>query len=132
MITIEVLIAMLILFLVIASSFENIKFFTNLTKQQDTYENYYINVLNIKAKYANSICKRDNMKKEGEINGFQYTLICKEVQELRNYKNIFDTNDKSGNIGQYMMKIFRIDLQLKNIEQKKDFYYFITRSELSN
>ena len=57
MITIEVLVSMLILFLIISTSFESMKFFNILTQKKENYEDQYIAVLSVKDKISNTICK---------------------------------------------------------------------------
>lgn len=126
MITIEVLVAMLILFLVITSSFENIKFFNIMSKKKENYEDIYIAVLNIKAKYENIICKT-SLKEEGILNGFNYILTCNKEKELNNYVKRIDLTDVSGNIGNYVMRLYKVSINLQKANNKQVFSYYIVR-----
>ena len=125
MITIEVLVSMLILFLVIATSFENIKFFTILNDKKTYYEDNYINVLSLKDKLSTTICKTQESQ-SGEFNGYEFQAQCEKLKELRTYTKGFDIGDPSGNIGNYMMTLYKIKLLIKKENIEKKFTYYTT------
>lgn len=125
MITIEALVALLILFLAIATSVETIKFFQIIEKKKISIEDEYMIVLNIKSKLSNKICK-NYLKKEGELNGYTYKATCKRLEELRSYKIGFDIGDPSGNTGRYLMKFYEVDLVIKKDDYNKSYVYYVT------
>lgn len=128
MITIEVLISLLILFLVIATSFSNIKFFNIMIEKKLNYEDEYMATLSIRDSLSSTICKT-SLKEEGDFNGFSYIATCEKIKELRTFRQGFELDDPSGNIGNYLLKLYRVDFELN----KGAFYaqqsYYITRSE---
>jgi len=126
MITIEVLIAMMILFLVISTSFTTIKFFNINTHKKIFYEDNYIEILNIKEKLSSKLCK-DSFEMTGDINGYDYSAKCDEKKEARSYRKAFDFDEKSGNYGENLMKLFQITVQVKKDKLKKTYRYYITR-----
>ena len=127
-ITIEVLVALLILFLVIASSTNTIKFFQIIENKKVTIEDEYMIVLNIKEKLSHSICKEE-LKEEGSLNGYNYTAECEKQNELRSYQQALEVGDSSGNIGNYLMKLYGVKLNIKKDNFDKDYVYLITRGE---
>lgn len=128
MITIEVLISMLILFLVISTSFTTIKFFNIQIKKRVNYEDKYINFLTLKDKLSNKICK-NSLVENGTFNGFSYSAKCEKVKELRTFKKAFDEDEVSGNIGNYLMTLYKVTLQLKKNNFTHSQSYFLTRSK---
>jgi len=128
MITIEVLIAMLILFLVIAMSFEQIKFFTNIVSKQRNFEDEYLVVSDILQKNNLTICK-NNLQVQGRDGSYQYELRCTKIEELKNY--VFDSvKMQAGNIGNRMVQLYKIELNLKKNKREKKYYYYVTRTKI--
>jgi len=125
MITIEVLVSMLILFLVIATSFENIKFFNIMSDKKISYEDEYMSVLSLKDKLSNTICKT-SLKETGVFNTYDYSATCENIKELRTFKKAFELNDPSGNIGRYLMKLYKVNLDLTKGNFTKTFSYYVT------
>jgi hypothetical protein len=128
MVTIEVLVSMLILFLVISTSFEGIKFFNIINNKKSNYEDEYIAVLNIKDKISANICKTSSSM-QGTINDFNYKASCENLKELRTFKKAFDLDDPSGNIGNYIVKLYRVNISLKKDNYEKNYNYLIEQSE---
>ncbi|MEA2019439.1 MAG: hypothetical protein U9N59_13455 [Campylobacterota bacterium] len=124
MITIEILVSLLILFLVIVTSTTSIKFFQTVNKQKSNYEDQYIAVLSLKDKLSSSICI-SKFKEEGIWNGFGYTAICTKTNELKSFKKGFDIDEPSGNIGNYMMNLYTVKLVIEN----KNYSYYITHGK---
>ena len=128
MITIEVLISMLILFLVLATYFSNIKFFNLMIEKKVNYEDEYITVLSLKDKLSSTICKT-SLKEEDDFNGFHYIASCEKVKELRTFVKGFEEDDLSGNIGNYLLKLYKVNLGLQKGKFSKQNSYYITISE---
>jgi hypothetical protein len=121
-ITIEVLIAMLILFITIATLSSATKFFTTTKIKKIQYEEYYRAFLNIKDRQLQLPCSANN----GVYNGFSYEFTCKLVKKLRNYKPAFDEGDESGNIGQFTYSLYENTLSLQKEKFTKSLTYYIT------
>ena len=131
MITIEVLVAMLILFLVIATSFSNIKFFNIVNDKKSAYEDAYMNVLSLKDKLSSSICKTDQ-REQGVFNEMNYVATCQKQKELRTFNMGFEIGDPSGNFGGHLIKLYKINLQLNKDKLSQEYDYYITTSERIN
>ena len=125
MITIEVLISMVILFLVVATSFSNIKFFNMLNDKKSIYEEEYINILSIKDKLSSSICKTTQIS-EGLFNNYKYIATCTKVRELRTYIKDSEDDALSGNKGNYLIKLYNIELNIKHENISKRHSYNLT------
>jgi len=128
MLTIEVLISMLILFLVISMSFSDINFFNILNKKKQNYEDIYIEVLNLRSKLSSDICDVIQ-EKDGKINDFSYSVKCEKLKQMRTYKKADEAGDSSGNIGPYLVKLYLIKLKLTRENIEKEFYYYKTISK---
>ncbi len=131
MITIEVLVSMLILFLVVATSFSNIKFFNIINEKKDGYEEHYMNVLSLKDKLSSTICQT-LQKQEGEFNGYSFLATCEKVQELRTYMKAIEDDEVSGNVGFHMMKLYKVTLNLKKENFSKEQSYYMTVAQKLN
>jgi hypothetical protein len=131
MITIEVLISMLILFLVISTSMNNINFFNLMIEKKQSYEDKYMTVLSLKDKLSFTICQTSFVE-EGVFSGFDYKASCKKIKELKSYVIATDPDDPSGNIGNDLVKLFEVHLELKKDSFKAINTYYITRSEKIN
>lgn len=130
MITIEVLISMLILFLVIVASLSNIKFFNLVNKKKESYEDYYMTVLSLKDKLSLDICEK-KQKIEGEFNGFTYTATCEKKKELRTYyyPSVDNKDLTPGNKGDTLVLLYLVQLELKINTIEKSYSYYVTRYE---
>lgn len=131
MITIEVLVAMLILFLVIATSFTNIKFYNIMNEKKLTYEDTYMDVLSLKDKLSETLCQ-SALKKEGTFNGIHYVASCQKEKELKTFEMGIEPDDPSGNIGNYLIKLYRVTLVLDTKKFDKTYNYYITKAEQLN
>lgn len=128
MITIEVLVAMLILFLVISTSFTSIKFFNMQIEKRATYEDKYINFLTLKDKLSKQICK-NSMISNGTFNGLSYRVRCEKVKELKTFRKGFELGEVSGNLGNYLITLHKVtlDIEKNNVIQSQS--YFLTRGK---
>jgi len=126
MLTIEVLVALLILFLVIAGSTTIMKSFQIVNKQKNQYEKEYMVVLSIKDLLSSRHICVSKLSQEGNYDGFSYKAECTKIKELRNYKKPLDYGGKEGNIGSYLLKLYKVDLDIKQGKFNKNFTYYIT------
>ena len=127
MITIEVLISMMILFLVISTSFTTIKFFNINIKKKFFYEDNYIELLNIKEKISLSLCRQNIFEMSGNLNGYNYIAQCIEEKEKRNYIKSIDLDGVSGNYGNYIVRLFLIKITIEKGKLKNEYRYYITK-----
>lgn len=125
MITIEVLISLMILFMVIAVSVTTIKQLNFVMIQQKKYQNIYAAVFNIKDSIAEDICEK-KMKLNNKMGGYDYSAVCEHITSLRNYKKSIDDVNSGGNIGKMMIQLYRIRLILKQDRYTKEFVYYKT------
>lgn len=121
-ITIEVLVAMLILFLTIATLSTTSKFFTTTKIKKEQYEAYYRAFLNIKDKLSQQPCESH----QGSFNDFSYTLTCNTIKQLRNYQPAFDEGDEAGNIGPFLYHLNKNRLTITKKNLTKSITYFTT------
>lgn len=125
-VTIEVLISMLILFLITSTSFEAIKFFNIISEKKVNYEDEYITVLSIKDKISSDVCN-SSLTLEGILNGYKYQASCKKLQELRNYKKAITEDELSGNIGSYFIGLYNVSLVLNKGSYEKKYEYIVEK-----
>jgi len=129
MITIEVLVSLLILFMVVATSVTTIKHLNIVRTQQVRYEDIYRAVINIKDYIDADICSK-KVSMSGNFNGFQYHAVCKEEVEQRKYVKAFEEGEPEGNIGNLMAILSKVTVTLKKGNFQKSYSYqkFTTKS----
>lgn len=129
MITIEVLISLLILFMVVATSATTIKHLNIVRTQQIRYEDVYRAVINIKNYIDADICSK-NFSMNGYLNGFEYHVVCKKELERRTYLKDWE-NHQDGNVGNTLASLFKVMLTLKQDKYEKTYsYYKLTTKKL--
>lgn len=121
MITIEVLVSLLILFMVVATSVTTVKHLNIVRTQQVRYEDIYRAVINIKDYIDADICSK-KLSMNGHLNGFEYHAVCKKELENRSYFKDWE-NNKDGNVGNTMVKLFAVILTLRQDKYKKTYSY---------
>ena len=124
MITIEVLISMLILFMVVATSVATLKQLKIIRLQQVKHEELYINVLNIKEMLEGAVCKKF-LETSGSVNGFEYRAKCSKIAEKRSYKKDFEEGI-DGNFGNELVTLYKVELTLKKGRFEKAYNYLET------
>jgi hypothetical protein len=128
MITIEVLIALLILFLSIMISMGAFKFVQQVKYKQENIQRLYMTVINIRNKIKKELCGVPVIK--GEFDGFKYTAQCTLLRESRTYMNSYDFDtmkDTSGLNGPFIARIYKIRLEVKNKKIYKTYQYYIMK-----
>ena len=123
MMTIEVLVALLILFITITTSSTVIKFLTQVKTKQSSYEDIYIAVLSIKDQHAHMRCQNPI---NSSLNGFHYNLTCQKVQESKNYVNTGEPDEPSGFIGPFIIGLYDVKITLKKDTFQHSYSYFYT------
>jgi len=126
--TIEVLISLLILFMIVAISITSVKHLDIIRTQQVRYGNVYRAVNNIKDYISADICSK-KFSMDGHLNGFKYHAVCKQQAQKRNYVVAFQSGDRQGNIGNLLAILSKVTITLKKGNFKKSYTYqkFTTR-----
>ena len=127
MITIEVLVALLILFTVIVTSVTSVKHLFMIEKQKTNYEKIYMSVLNIKSQISTQICS-SSQQISGNIGDVSYSAKCTPLKKMRNYQEKDEDSD-GGNIGktEAMLAKVKISLMTKNFNKEYEYLKFYTR-----
>jgi len=122
-ITIEVLISMLILFLVIATSVTTIKQLRLVQNKQEKYETNYITFLSLYDFLDDTICQEGHRQMQGQFGIYNYTASCKLLKSLRTYQKAFETDDPEGNIGSSLVSFYEVTLSVKAKNFDKTYTY---------
>lgn len=125
MITIEVLISLLILFMVIATSTVTIKQLKTVREQQINHEELYMLVLNVKDFIDDDICI-EKFSMHGDLNGYKYSAKCEKLNDSRSYKKAFEEGDEEGNIGVVSVQFYKILLDIQKKKLERHYLYFKT------
>ncbi len=124
MITIEVLIALLILFLVITTSSLTIKHLFFIQRQQRHHEERYAALLSIRDRLEIEGLCRSRPEMEGEWDGFHYRAVCSLLKELRSFQYADeDTGHPEGNTGRWLVRLYRVDLTLGRAGRVYPYHY---------
>lgn len=121
---IEILIAMLILFTAIGFVNISIKAFNNYQRKSEVYQNFYITTLSIK-----DLLKTKDMTNNiyrGELNNIKYIATVTPFIQSKNYdENMFTR----GNIGDFMITLYKIELTLITRTKTINVSYFLTKQK---
>lgn len=128
MITLEVLVALLILFFAIMTATAATKLYTSTQIQKQNYEELYIASTSIIDKIRDDICSK-NMLIEGVYNEFKYRATCSLDKESKNYQKAFDLGDPEGLIGRYQLRLYKVDLAIEQNSFYKTLSYSIMTQE---
>jgi len=129
MMTVEVLVAMLILFITITTSSTVIKFLNQVKTKQSSYEDIYIAVLSIKDQHAHMSC---DAPINGALNGFHYNITCQRVQKSKNYIHSGEADEPSGFIGPFTIALYDVKMTLKRDTFQHSYSYFYTTYKKSS
>lgn len=122
MITIEVLVSLLILFMVVATSVTTIKHLTLVQTKQIRYEDVYRAIINIKDYIDADICQKKRSM-HGRLNDFEYKVECRQEVAKRKYQKAFEIGDSEGNIGNVMAILSKVVITLKKDNFTKEYSY---------
>jgi len=114
MFTVEVLIALLLLFLTITLSATSSKFFNRIITQQDRYQDIYIAVFNIKDRISDEICTSSN-KIEDIFSGVEYRATCRKLNESQTFVKEYDFEENKmlkSYTGPYRVSLYEVTLEL--------------------
>jgi len=122
---IEILISMLILFTTVVFVNMTIKAYNGFQRKSIKYQNFYTTTLSIK----DWLYEQDFTKStyRGEMNGLSFEAKITLVLQKKNY--LFSLEGYSGNIGNYMIRLYEVELTLKDAQREKHFNYFVTKQK---
>jgi hypothetical protein len=126
MITVEVLISLLILFLVIATSSMTIKHLIKVQQQQMRHEELYAAVISIRDWLdLHGLCSRVP-ELQGTLDGYDFSARCHLIKELKSYQYTFDEGQgkaTEGNTGPWLMRLYQVNLSVGEGERSFDYHY---------
>ena len=122
MLTVEVLVSMLILFMVVATSVVTLKQLKIILLQQIRHEELYIEVFNIKEMIDGGLCK-NFLEKNGFVNGYEYKAVCMKIAQKRSYIKDYEEGI-DGNEGSAVVRLYKVNLTLKKEGFEKNYSYF--------
>jgi len=99
-----------------------------MNEKKRTYEDAYMDVLSLKDKLSATLCK-STLKEEGTFNDIHYIASCQKEKELRTFKLGMELNDPSGNIGNYLIKLYTVNLIIGTKKSEKTYNYYVTKAE---
>jgi prepilin-type N-terminal cleavage/methylation domain-containing protein len=122
---IEILIAMMILFVAIGFVNISIKAFNTYQRKAEVYQNFYITALSLKDFISTeALDKRIYM---GKMNGLNYKIKVKKVISKNNYRYAFE--ELGGNNGDFLIILNEITLELKDENREKTYTFFLTQQK---
>lgn len=127
-ITIEVLISMLILFLVVATSVTALKHSFLVELKKDKYQSYYYIFFNIKSSIESEICQSKQYL-EGRIDDFVFSATCYRKKRLLSYVKSLEPDEPYGNIGPVQYTLYEIKINLRKGLYDEVYTYYKTIAE---
>jgi len=125
-ITIEVLIALIILFSAVVLTTSSIRSLNLFSLKKEIYKNSYIAVLSIRSLLENRKLNINGGEIRGKIDGYSY-IIKYHVEKQKRSFIIGETSQLTGNLGIYMMFLFKCNLIIKNRYEDRDYIFYITQ-----
>lgn len=110
-ITIEVLIALIVMFSAVVLTTSSVRTLNLFKLKKEKYEINYTSVLSLKAMFENRAFNPLGGSFTGKINGFDYEMKYKLVENRQTYVN-GETAALSGNVGPYHIYLFECILDL--------------------
>jgi len=119
---VEILISMLILFTAVVFVNMTMKAYNNYQRKSKVYQNIYTTTLSIK----DWLQTQDMSKKfyKGEMNNIHYIAKITPLLQAKSYD---ETMLGSGNIGDFMITLYRVNLILITKIRKLEFNYLVTK-----
>ncbi len=123
---VEILIAMLILFMAIAFSSMGIKAFNKYQKQSKKYQLIYITSLSLKDEME-SLKEFKSSQYRGKLNGVKYVIKVKKLLSKQNF--IIDKDGIGRNNGDFMVTLYRLKITLNIQETEKSYSFILTKQK---
>ncbi len=128
---IEILIAMIILFIAIGFVNISIKAFNSYQRKAETYQNFYITALSLKDWIE--VQDLDNDKNyRGVLNGVNYNINIKIVSKIRNYIVYTEGRRGGSNSGNFYIILYKLEIILKDKIKTKEYSFYLTRQKIIN
>ncbi len=124
---VEILISMLILFTAVVFVNMTMKAYNNYQRKSKVYQNIYITTLSIKDWLNMQDMSKSRYK--GEMNGIDYIAKITPVLQSKNYD---ETMFSRGNIGDFMITLYQVNLSLITKTRRLEFNYFVTKQKNLN
>ena len=125
---IEILIAMMILFVAIGFVNITIKAFNNYQRKSEVYQNLYITALSLKDLMDTKPLDKVNSY-QGILNGIDYFISIKEISRQKNY--IIDLEQGVGiNDGNFFITLYKLDMKLSYRSKVKHYIFYLTREKI--
>ena len=125
---IEILIAMMILFVAIGFVNITIKAFNNYQRKSEVYQNLYITALSLKDLMDTKPLDKTNSYR-GILNGIDYLISIKEISRQKNY--IIDLEQGVGkNDGNFFITLYKLDMKLSYKSKVKHYIFYLTREKI--
>ena len=102
-----------------------------MNEKKRTYEDTYMDVLSLKDKLSATLCE-STLEEEGTFNNIHYIASCQKEEELKTFNLGMELGDPSGNIGNYLIKLYRVSLVLDTKKSEKTYNYYVTKAEQLN
>ena len=123
---VEILIAMLVLFMAIAFSSMGIKAFNKYQKQSKKYQLIYVTALSLKDEMA-SLKEFKSSQYRGKLNGVKYVIKVKKLLSKQNF--IIDKDGIGRNNGDFMVTLYRLKITLNIQETEKSYSFLLTKQK---
>jgi len=125
---IEILIAMMVLFIAIGFVNISIKAFNGYQRKSVVYQNFYITALSLKDLMETKPLDKQNSYR-GTLNGIEYKILIKELIRKKNY--IVDMEQAIGkNDGNFFIILYQLEMTLKIRSRVKKYTYYLTRDKI--
>ena len=128
MMTIEVLIALVIIVMTIVMSATTSKYFNMTFQKKVQYIDLYTTVLSIKDKIEDDICSKERHM-TGSVNHFEYTVDCKLLRESLTFVQDLEDEELHGLHGAYKMQLNEVTLQLRANTLNRTYNYYLTKAK---
>jgi len=123
---VEILIAMLILFMAITFSSISIKAFNKYQKQSKKHQMFYVTSLSLKEKMS-SIKEFKVPQYQGTLNGMDYIIKIKKLLSKQNY--IMGIDGIGRNNGDFMITLYRVTITLETQKKEKTYSFLLSKQK---
>lgn len=123
---VEILIAMLILFMAITFSSISIKAFNKYQKQSKKYQMFYVTSLSLKEEMS-SIKEFKVPQYQGTLNGIDYIIKVTKLLSKQNY--VMDIDGRGRNNGDFMITLYRLTMTLKTQKKEKIYSFLLSKQK---
>ena len=120
---IEILIAMMILFVAIGFVNISIKTFNTYQRKSETYQNFYITALSLKDWISSQSLEKETY--QGTINEIEYKFNIIALVKRKNY--VFNMELGSGNYGDNLITLYKVEMLLNDKIRTKKFEFLLTK-----